>query len=658
VDSGVVGLTPNSSDHNTILPINLRLDKGRRLLHRDDIDGLRAVAVIPVLLFHFKTGLFSGGFTGVDIFFVISGFVIATSISADMKRRDFSIANFYFKRIRRIFPAFVAVVTLSTVVAIVILLPPDLVDYNRSLIATGWFVSNIYFWKASGYFATSAQLKPLLHTWSLSVEEQYYLIAPLAFVLIGRFGNGRWLVYLTPFITLSFFASVAAVFVAPTANFFLFPTRMWELLLGASIAFSNRPAPTSLVIRNLAASVGLLMILFGLIMINEDDPFPGWNALYPCIGTAFVIQSGIGLPVPEMPAANRLLATRPFVAIGLISYSLYLVHWPVVAYTRYLTLREPSTLVSVLMLAGSLGLAWLSWRYIERPFRRIGRTRRRWVLLGGAAAMLAIFGIGSVGILKDGFPLRYPDFVDRNITGVEDWGGDLCFHQNPSDAGDWSAEACTRIHGTNGRILLWGDSFAAQYMPGILRDAKRINADVLQYTFAGCPPILAYFSVARLGCSLFNSKVMDIIAAQRIDTVVIAGRWTDVPLRTLSKLQETIVAIEARGLRVFVFGQSPQFIADIQHIDYISGLHGKPGKAFWPVSFDRKLNAQLESNVLPATFIDPLRHLCDAQECAYRDGETFYYADYGHFSTAGSVIAVQRYFPAGLSPLGVETKTH
>jgi peptidoglycan/LPS O-acetylase OafA/YrhL len=632
--------------------------KGRHLLHRDDIDGLRAVAVIPVLLFHFKTGLFSGGFTGVDIFFVISGFVIANSISTDMQRGDFSIANFYFKRVRRIFPALIATVIVSTVAATIILLPSDLVDYNRSLISTGWFVSNIYFWKASGYFATSAQLKPLLHTWSLAVEEQYYLVAPLAFMLIGRFGKGRWSAYLIPICILSFITSVVAVFVAPTANFFLFPTRMWELLLGAIIAFSSLPAPKSLLVRNLIAALGLIMILFGMVIINESDPFPGWNALFPCIGTALIIQSGIGFHIPEMAAINRMLATRPFVAIGLISYSLYLVHWPIASFTRYLTLREPSTLESLLMLAASLVLAWLSWRYIERPFRKIGQMRSRKVLISGAAAMLATFVAGTVGILNGGFPLRYPDFIDRTISGVEDWGGDLCFHQNQSKAGDWSAEVCTRIHGSNGRILLWGDSFAAQYMPGILRDAKRINADVLQYTFAGCPPILAYFSFARLGCSQFNAKVVNIIEAQNIDTIVIAGRWTDVPPRTLSRLSETLAAIKVRGIRVFVFGQSPQFIADVQHIDYISGLHDRAGRAFWPVSFDSKLNMQLEKYVSPAAFIDPLHYLCDAQGCAYRDGEIFYYADYGHFSTAGSVIAVQRYFPAGFAAVARDTKTN
>lgn len=209
--------------------------------HRSDIDGLRAVAVLPVVLFHYGADVFRGGFTGVDIFFTISGFVIARSILSDIRAGSFSVANFYFKRIRRILPAFAALIIATTIAAIIVLLPTDLIDYGTSLAYSSTFLSNVYFWKTSGYFAAPAQTKPLLHTWSLSVEEQYYLFAPICFWGIYRWGRARWLAFLAPLAILSLAVSIASVFTAPTAGYFLIPTRVWELLLGAIVALAEWP---------------------------------------------------------------------------------------------------------------------------------------------------------------------------------------------------------------------------------------------------------------------------------------------------------------------------------------------------------------------------------------------------------------------------------
>jgi peptidoglycan/LPS O-acetylase OafA/YrhL len=616
--------------------------------HRTDIDGLRALAVMPVVLFHFGVSQFHGGFTGVDIFFTISGFVIAGSIINDIQIGSFSLANFYFKRIRRIGPAFAAVMIATTIAATIVLLPSDLADYGKSLVSTSTFASNFYFWKTSGYFAASAQTKLLLHTWSLSVEEQYYLFAPICFWAIYQYGRSSWLLFLTPLAVLSLLVSVTAVFVAPTAGFFLFPTRIWELLLGAIIALSNRSLVRYPRIREIMSGIGLLMILIGIFTLDESDPFPGWNALLPCLGTGMIIQAGIGVePKAAMPQVNRVLSWPPFVWIGLISYSLYLVHWPIAALVKYLTLSNPTALEAILMLIASIGLAWVSWRFIEQPFRKISLDYRPRAFAAATCVIVGGVLIGSSISLLKGLPQRFPNFVERHIEGVEDWGGDHCFNQNSSNPTPWDPQLCTRVRGGNGRILVWGDSFAAHYFPGILRDSARINADVLQYTFAGCPPILSYFSYARIGCTEFNRRVPAIVKDQHIDTVVLSARWTDTPRRTLNKLGETVASLRQLGVRIFVIGQSPQFIADVQHIDYISGNSERPGGAFWAISFNPAINELVASQAGGATMIDPLSFLCERTECRYREGATFLYADFGHFSTEGSLNAVRTFFPAG-----------
>lgn len=633
------------------------MGQGTSLAHRKDVDGLRAVAVLAVLFYHFNIGIFPGGFSGVDIFFVISGFVITNSIVSDTSKQKFSIANFYFKRVRRIIPAYVAAILLTTILAYFLLLPQDLVDYANSLSASSAYVSNIYFWKTSGYFSAAAHTKPLLHTWSLSVEEQFYIFAPLLVYFLYRFSKKSRLAALVPIIVASLILSVAAVFVAPTAGFYLLPTRAWELFLGVTLALVSWRGPSKPVLREAIAAIGAMFIIIGLLTLREDDPFPGWSALWPCLGAALLIQAGNGFSSERgMPFVNRVISTTPFVWIGLISYSLYLVHWPLAAFARYELLRDLSLLEGIAMIAVSVLLAAVSWKFIEQPFRNISPGRARSVLAAGAAAVVAGVMFGVSGTVLKGLPGRFPDFAEQTITGTEDWGGDHCFNQNATAPLDWDEKQCTRIHGSKGRILIWGDSFAAQYMPGILRNAKSIDADVLQYTFAGCPPILDYFSYARVGCSTSNRRVLSVIREAHVDTVVLAARWTDVPRHTLNTLPETISELKKLGVRVYVIGQSPQFAMDVQRIDYISGARMKPGTYSWEVFFDKDYNKTLGQLASGATFINPMTYLCEGSNCAYRKDHDYYYADYGHFSTVGSTKAVAAYFPAAgaeqLSQLG------
>jgi peptidoglycan/LPS O-acetylase OafA/YrhL len=628
-------------------------DLGAGLKYRTDVEGLRAVAVLPIVLYHFGSTVLSGGFVGVDVFFVISGFVIARSIAADIDAGRYSIANFYFKRICRILPALLALVLVTSAAATILLLPPDLETHYRSVAAVGGFVSNLFFWKSSGYFEAAAQTRPLLHTWSLAVEEQFYIFAPPLFAYLYRRWRAKWAPIILALAAVSLAISVAAVFVSPKAGYFLLPSRGWELLLGAALALGGLSGPSRHDVREFLALIGGGAIVGAILMLDRDSPFPGWNALYPCLGTAMIIYAGMG--TKRFPIVNRLLSVAPLRWIGRISYSLYLVHWPIVALFQYRALRGPTAAEGAAMLVASIVLATLSWRFIEEPARqfahRIGTAdqHRGRVVMAGAAVSLAIIGAGLAGAATGGLPGRFPAYHHVAVAGQEQWGGAACFNEDPSRAIPWNAKTCTRVHGHGGRVLLWGDSYAAHYVPGLVARRATIDRDVLQYTFAGCPPILAYYSAARVGCSASNARVPGMIRAFGIDQVVMSARWDGVPLRTLERLHETVATLRALGVRVTVVGQSPLFGAEPQTIDFLSGQYRQARTASWPEMVNPQVAAAVRSQAAGASFVDPVASLCTGGDCAYRDGSAWFYTDEGHLSAAGAARAVDAFLGARIS---------
>jgi len=611
--------------------------------YRADIDGLRAVSVLAVLCFHAGLAAFGGGFVGVDVFFVISGYVIALSLHGDLEAGRFSILRFYERRVRRIFPALVFTFVLCWVAAWVLFLPAYFIDFSNSLLSSALFVSNIYFWTHSGYFDNSAQLRPLLHTWSLSVEEQFYIFMPVAVYLIHRFLKARWALALIPALLASLALSALATYTAPTANFFVLPTRAWELLLGAVIALVPLPAARGATAEALAMA-GLALIAFAVFGYTEATPFPGLSALAPCVGAALIIYAGINAKTQ----VARLLMLAPVVWIGKISYSLYLVHWPIIVFTRYATLREPDAIQIVLIAIASVALAAFSWAFIERPFRwptrPIPRARLLW---GGAGAMAVVALFGAAGEASHGAPWRFPDSMlarSERLSGTETWKIGTCFLLGDPDYRLWNADACARVKGKPATALLWGDSFAAHYVPGLEANSQQMGMNVLQYTSAGCPPILSYYSYARPHCLDFNAHALEIVRAHDIKAVVLAARWRDLRQRGVAGLAETIAALKALGAEVWVIGQSTEFLTDVGVIAARKG-HGKDGVDAWHLAFDPRLNDQLRAAAAGASFIDPLRYLCKDDLCTYRDGNRILYSDYGHFNPIGSARAVAAYFP-------------
>ncbi|OHV76832.1 acyltransferase family protein [Rhizobium sp. LCM 4573] len=621
--------------------------------YRPDVDGLRAVAILPVLLFHSGVSGFSGGFVGVDVFFVISGYVIAMSLLSDLENGKFSIFRFYAKRVRRIFPALFVTVAVTCVIAYLLFIPSYFLDFSKSLLATSIFMSNMYFWKASGYFAADSVFSPLLHTWSLSVEEQYYIFMPIATFIIYRFLGKRWLLTLLPVILVSFALSVYATTTAPTANFYVLPTRAWELLIGAALALGTIPVVRSRWLAEVIGFLGLGLIAFAVFTFDETTPFPGLNALYPCLGSVLLIYIGKS---PARPLATSILSLPPMVGIGLISYSLYLVHWPIVSFFRYQTLDHPTTIQAFAIVAASFILAYLSWRFVEQPFRTPNPaiTQPR-LLAGGVAAIVVFAAAGAVGIASEGFPGRRPDFTEQKIAGHEQWNQGKCFLSNDPDYRKWSADDCAITQSDGPAALLWGDSFAAQYVPGIAANSARIPMKIFQYTAAGCPPIISYYSYARPRCTEFNANALKIIKDLNIDTVILSARWTDLQLRGLDQLESTLAQLKPLGTKVYVIGQSPQFSTSVQVIAYAKGSRDPDAVDKWKIFFDPAINAEIKRYAGTAAFIDPLPSLCSGLECPYREKGQYLYEDAEHFSVEGSKLAVAAYFPlVGPAPLPAE----
>jgi peptidoglycan/LPS O-acetylase OafA/YrhL len=604
--------------------------------YRPEIDGLRAVAVLPVLLFHAGLDVFSGGYVGVDVFFVISGFLITGLIREDLAQGKFSILGFYERRVRRILPALTFTVIATSIVAFAVMLPSFLIDYSKSLVSVATFLSNMYFWRYSGYFDASAELRPMLHTWSLAVEEQFYIFMPIAAFVAYKFFRTYWLWIFGLAAAASLALSIYATQTAPTANFFVLPTRAWELLLGALLAsIPARSAKGSLA--QALAGLGLGLILYAVFAYTEATPFPGLTALAPCVGSALIIY----FAHPTQTWVGRLLASKPATAIGLISYSLYLVHWPVAVFWRYLTLQQPGFWGAIAIVAISLPLAYVSWRYVERPFRKRGGASSLKVALIGLAALAGIGAIGALGWATGGLPQRISSAAIASAPeaqGASSWRNGLCFFEGDLDFSAWSAEACVINPSGEIPVLLWGDSFAAHYTPGIAAVAEGGPMRVYQYTAAGCPPALTYYSYARPNCRPFNEHALQLVDQLGVRRVILSARWVDLQRRGLEHLESTLDALAARGVEVYVVGQSPIFMTDVAVI-------GARGHDAWTPAIDLRVNDELRAMAGPARFIDPIPALCGDGLCPIRDAGRYLYYDYGHFSDLGSERAARLYLP-------------
>lgn len=496
--------------------------------YRPDIDGLRAVAIVPVVLFHAGLGAFSGGFVGVDVFFVISGFLITRLISHEIDGGTFTLANFYERRIRRLFPALFAMLFAASAVAAWLLLPADLVDFAKSVLATGLFGSNFLFWGESGYFGRAAEEIPLLHTWSLAVEEQYYILFPLFLLWVAARGRKRY-VTATALVTAATFAlSVAYLPIDPDATFYLAPFRAWELGLGALLALGAFPAPHRHALRTLAGGLGIAAIAVAVTTYTSATPFPGAAALLPCLGAAAIIWAGSGGHHPVGDALSR----RPVVLVGLISYSLYLWHWPILALWRYFAVRDLTPVETAAAVAMAVAAAVVSWRWIERPFRgRSGLFDRRRLFASALAVMVLAVGASVLAIVAEGWPGRLEPEVRLLMAGASDRRPRNWTCEN-TPAEDIRAGRLCRVGSEQAAattFLVWGDSHARVMSDAIGAAAARAGTAGLLALRVRCAPLPgAHRSEDGSGdqCHAFNQSVLDFLAgAPAVTDVILAGRW-------------------------------------------------------------------------------------------------------------------------------------
>lgn len=510
--------------------------------YRADIDGLRAIAVVSVLIFHSGIAYLPGGFVGVDIFFVISGFLISRIIISEGQAGVFTFSSFYERRIRRIFPALLLVLSVTLVFFWIIGLPSQADNTAQAAITAVLSVSNIFFWTQSGYFSPNAELQPLLHTWSLGVEEQFYIFFPIIVLCLVRFKiNLRWAM---PAVT--FAAFVVGLWMSyrmPSAAYYLLPARAWELGIGAVLAVGIIPAVRKRGLAEAISTAGLFAIIASFFLIRSGMAFPGWIALLPCLGTAAILHTG-----HQSWVGQHLLGSRPFVAVGLISYSLYLWHWPVIVGMRvYLIEPHLNFYLALMALAISAVLAWLTWAFVERPFRnrkRIGaRGLAKWVG-GGSAALVSVC---LVTIAIDGLPHRATPDVRLAAAGAQDMDPlqDTCRRS-------LNAKNCTYPASTSGpiRLVVIGDSHASALRPAFDKSSLLAGGAGTLMWSESCPFILgsdlANSEYANL-CSRYKPSVLEELKQMpKLETVVLAGRW----------------AVQYFGTRREISGAAPDYLID------------------------------------------------------------------------------------------------
>lgn len=531
------------------------------LRYRAYIDGLRALAVLPVLLFHAELG-FSGGYVGVDIFFVISGYLITALILKDLDGGRFHILDFWERRIRRILPALAVVVFSCIAAGWLLYLPLDFKELGQSVIAQAALVSNIYFWRQSGYFEQAADVKPLLHTWSLAVEEQFYLFFPCLLIAFRRFSRKSIVPLITALCVVSFGLSVWGSYHYPQATFYLLPTRAWELLLGSFLAAIPAQRITNRWLTESLSWGGLLAILWAVFFYHRETRFPGSAAILPCVGAAFIIWAN----GQNLTSVGKLLALRPVVFIGLISYSLYLWHWPVLVFTNYWTFNPISPGLRLMLVLVSLVLAFLSWRYVETPFRNrvIFDSKCRIFAFGGVTT--AVFMLAGLAIHHfRGAPSRLPANALLYAAGASDFPMKNEVSLKDATEGKFMELGAGDKHQPI-KILVWGDSHAMAALPAIDFLCKDNGVRGVAATHSSTAPLVGYKSNSsnlKNDCISFNNAVLEFIRKSDIRDVVLIASWNGYVTRdnTTQRLRQgvldTINALKHNNIRIWFMRDVP-----------------------------------------------------------------------------------------------------
>lgn len=609
--------------------------------YRAEIDGLRALAVMPVILFHAGFEWFSGGFVGVDVFFVISGYLITTIIISEMAEGKFSIVNFYERRARRILPALFFVMAACLPFAFLWLTPNELKDFGQSLVAVSTFSSNILFWREGGYFDAAAELKPLLHTWSLAVEEQYYILFPVFLMLTWRLGVKWILILLSIVFLVSLGVAQWGAYNSPTAAFFLLPTRGWELLVGVFTAFYLKYNShfKSHSLNQALSLLGVGMIAYSIIAFDKTTPFPSLYALIPVIGTGLIILSA----VPKTLIHN-LLSLKIIVGIGLISYSAYLWHQPLLAFARYRSFGEISELILFTLFAISFVMAWFSWRFVEKPFRSKTKVSSRLIFKFSIIFALFFSMIGLWLHQSNGALNYYPKEKQQVLASFIDASAYVTERHKKIRLLEFSK--------SNGKkdILIIGDSHSEDLVNAVFEAGLNSDMEFSSYYIpVKCGVLFVRDKIDRespkYNCgseklSFFNNDLQ--IQMSLADEVWIISSWQQKDIIYMAKSIENIKAIN-KNIKLFgtkiIGGLSSKWYNTVDIDDWSSEIfYNSEARKYATAS---KINDDLRNiaESLGVEFVNTQHFICEGEDfCSnYVDGNIISY-DGGHLTKHGAKI--------------------
>jgi peptidoglycan/LPS O-acetylase OafA/YrhL len=635
----------------------------RAIAYRPDIDGLRAISVLAVILFHARVPGFAGGYVGVDVFFVISGYLITQILVAHTEhgvtRR---LRDFYVRRCRRILPALLVMLVATAPLACWLFPPGDLASFGRQLAATAVFLGNLAMLRGTGYFDLQTPLDPLAHLWSIGVEEQFYVVFPLVLIASGK-SSGRRIAILCGAAVASFALCVWGSYAHPTPNFFLAPTRAWELLLGSLVALGVGRSLRHHRLANAFAAAALVALAACLIAYDRSTPYPGLYALVPCASAAILLATGGGSP----SRVSRWLGARPLVFTGLISYSLYLWHVPVLGLAKYYHIRpfEPQELA--LVLCSIYLLAALSWRYVEAPIRgrAVLRSDARFLAVAGAATV-AIASLGALLWGSGGLPGRL-DATEAKLVATDDryfQDAHDCV-RSPRDVAAGSLCSFGPQASARAQVVVWGDSHAITLFPAYEQIASARGVRVRAAVHPACRPLLGVASpldkpIRRQQCAEFNRAALAAIDAIDPALVILNAYWMypDLRLETsedASSAPTSFAAAFERTLRELGSKRKICVVGDVPKLDYDS-----PSGALLVAARRRGLDptflAPSRSDALLRlreldgyfadlgerhgfAFVDPTATLCAESKCALLtpDGRPVYRDD-NHLAVGGALL--------------------
>jgi peptidoglycan/LPS O-acetylase OafA/YrhL len=611
---------------------------------RPDIEGLRALAILPVVAFHAFPSALPGGFVGVDVFFVISGYLITSLLLHRLESGQYSVMSFYGARIRRIFPALFAMLALITPLAVFLLPPNGLWEFRRTLAATAVFASNVELYQRTGYFDTATDLVALLHTWSLAVEEQYYIFFPLLLATLFR----RWPRGIGPVLLMlgliSLAVSISWLKVSPRLAFFSTVSRTFELMVGSILAVGFRGPRLPAQVYEALSAGGVALIALACLAFDQGTPFPGIAALLPCLGTALIIWTG----GQANTIAGRLLSSHPLRWVGAMSFSLYLWHWPVLVFSRHWLLGRPNALQTCAAVALAAALAWASLRWVETPIRRASHTDRRLLVLGAACMIAALTAAMVLG--QSTAWLRPLDSQSRQFL-------DAANEANPH------RQTC---HGTEVRVIayvdrcrfgdlsspprtaVWADSHGAELALALGEEAGRRGQSVAQITASACPPVVGMPPDDRPRCAAHNESTLRALAADRdLERVIIVARYelylSEEATAFEAGLRRSILGLTAAGKHVVLVDPVPTY--DYPVPAALAALHERRQSVeVFGQTFDiyrqqqaKALSLLARLELIPGTSrLRTGERLCSSGRCTVVEDQYALYFDDNHLNMRGA----------------------